>query len=56
VQVGNIAPVAIGAAVSHKNALPDVLALAIPAFYAMASVSFVATGRSLRFTGESKEA
>ena len=53
-QVGNIAPVAIGAALSADVPLRDALLVSVPACYAAASLGFVAVGFSLRTAAEAK--
>merc|ERR1711908_111868 len=50
--VGNVAPVAIGAALIAQVDLKDALLFSIPAFYALAGASFVVTGFQLRNDAE----
>ena len=46
--VGNVAPVAIGAALSAEVELKEALLYSIPAFYALAGCGFAITGLALR--------
>mmetsp|Transcript_14925 Transcript_14925/g.35177 ORF Transcript_14925/g.35177 Transcript_14925/m.35177 type:complete len:318 (+) Transcript_14925:807-1760(+) len=52
VTVGNIAPVAIGAALSKGVSLGSALSLTIPCFYTLAAVFFLVTGFELRGHGK----
>jgi len=52
--IGNIAPVAIGAAVSQGTPLRTTLLLSIPVFYGLAGLAFLGTGASLRATAGQK--
>ena len=54
--VGNIAPVAIGAALSRDVPLRDALLVSVPVCYAGASLLFVAVGFSLREGAKEKAA